>query len=204
MKRSESDERDTRDLVIQTWTKLDRRPATEIILREIQRALARRFGARAVPSPASIARVLADDGAELQHPQVIEFDARWRQSNLKKSAAKFIEQHPVEPRTFTTAETALRRFEKLRQELSNKNDADELRQLREEALNEKARALLLSRDDSLSESVRKVQEEIAEWFRVWLQTPDLFRDWLDLRHRSREFRETFSGQKPTRGSSASR
>ena len=33
--------------------------------------------------------------------------------------------------------------------------------------------------------------EIAEWFSVWLKQPEIFSDWLELRQRSKDFRERF-------------
>ena len=43
----------------------------------IHDALAERFGSDA--SPASIARVLADHGARLGHPEILQADMRWRE-----------------------------------------------------------------------------------------------------------------------------
>ena len=34
--------------------------------------------------------------------------------------------------------------------------------------------------------------EISEWFRVWLETPNLFNQWLELRRSSEAFKEKFS------------
>ncbi len=39
---------------------------------------------------------------------------------------------------------------------------------------------------------RREKAEIARWFAVWLQTPELFFDWLELRKNSAEFRREFS------------
>jgi hypothetical protein len=39
--------------------------------------------------------------------------------------------------------------------------------------------------------VRAERAEIASWFRVWLETPEVFRDWLEVRRRSPEFAERF-------------
>jgi hypothetical protein len=33
--------------------------------------------------------------------------------------------------------------------------------------------------------------EIANWFRIWLETPDAFFDWLDVRKQSSDFRRRF-------------
>jgi hypothetical protein len=38
---------------------------------------------------------------------------------------------------------------------------------------------------------RDEKREIAEWFRIWLETPDAFFDWLDVRKASPTFREKF-------------
>ena len=46
----------------------------------IQDAVITRFGSAA--SPASIARVLADYGASLRHPEILQADASWRQRQL--------------------------------------------------------------------------------------------------------------------------
>ena len=85
MKSAENPNREKRELIVETWTKLGHAPVTARMLSRIQRALARQFGIDTTDSPASIARVLADEGAELRHPDVIEFDAQWRESSLKKS-----------------------------------------------------------------------------------------------------------------------
>jgi len=165
------------------------------VLREIQRAVGENFGAAAIDSPAAIARVLADAGADLRHLEVIEIDARWREQKLDQGQIKDLigVRDPSKPLTLKSAVVVLRRLEKLRKRFTSENNTSDLRRLRELALNQKARAQLLARDDALREQTRAAQTEIAEWFRVWLQTPDLFEDWLELRRRSPEFKARFLG-----------
>ena len=184
-----------REVIIETWILLGQPPAGEEVLRKIQRNVAERFGEGAIDSPAAIARVLADEGADLRHPEVIEFDARWREKQLNEAKSKDLigNRDPGRPLTLKRAAVVLRRLAKLRKRFTSENNRTELRRLRDLALNEKARAQLLARDDTLRESTRVAQTEIAEWFRVWLQTPDLFSDWLELRRRSPEFKERFPG-----------
>jgi hypothetical protein len=38
---------------------------------------------------------------------------------------------------------------------------------------------------------RSERREIAKWFKVGLEVPDLFFDWLEMRQKSREFRRMF-------------
>lgn len=57
----------------------------------------------------------------------------------------------------------------------------------------KLRARRLAASPRLQESKRKEKEEVARWFQVWLETPELFARWLDLRKSSEEFRSLFGG-----------
>ncbi len=181
-----------REAILEIWSQLGRSPVGEQMLEKIQRGLNDKFGKGASDSPAAIARVLADEGAELRHPEVIEFDARWREKNIEHVNSGVIGDRDFQkPLTLKTAAKILQRFEKQRQQFRRENNQAELRGLRELALNEKARAQLLARDDRLDETNRAAQIEIAEWLRVWLQTPDIFEDWLILRLRSADFRNQF-------------
>jgi hypothetical protein len=52
-------------------------------------------------------------------------------------------------------------------------------------------AELLVKDRTLNQTQRAEQAEIAEWLKVWIQTPSLFADWLELRRRSPDFQKKF-------------
>lgn len=181
---------DYREVIVVTWTNSGERAVSARTIRNVLRAL-KQAGYDDAVSPAAIARVLADEGAELRHPDVIECDARWRQARLKKQHLSQ-RANTDEPLTLELAESLLIRLETARGSLAAQTDPDQLRRLKDAALNEKAKAQLLARDDSLNEMTRKTQKEIAEWFRVWLQTPEIFSDWLDLRRRAPEFLKTFN------------
>src|SRR6266446_4243110 len=179
MNQSTDKARTKREAIVEIWSGLERPPVGEQVLDKIQRGLDDKFGKGASDSPAAIARILADEGAELRHPEVIEFDARWREKNTADVNSGVIGDRDFEkPLTLKTAAKILQRFEKQRRRFMRENNPAELRGLREVALNEKARAQLLARDNRLDETNRAAQIEIAEWLRVWLQTPDIFEDWL--------------------------
>ena len=38
---------------------------------------------------------------------------------------------------------------------------------------------------------RAQKEEIAHWFAIWLETPDTFFDWLEVRRQSPDFQQRF-------------
>ena len=55
----------------------------------------------------------------------------------------------------------------------------------------KRRAEMIARNHKVEPLKRAEKEEIAGWFRIWLETPDAFFDWLDVRKQSPEFRAKF-------------
>lgn len=177
------------------WQQQGRPPVGAELLKTIQNEMETIFDGRRALSPASIARILADEGAELRHPQIIEFDAEWREANLKAGAGKFHELDRFSTAAWLNldqAETFIAILEKLRRDFENDDsDLTELRRLTVEA---RERAQTMAKNRTLDETVRAQQAEIAEWLRVWLQTPALFADWLELRRRSNEFRRKFPGE----------
>lgn len=55
----------------------------------------------------------------------------------------------------------------------------------------KRRAEMISRNHKVEPHKRAEKVEIADWFRIWLETPDAFFDWLDVRKQSPDFRSRF-------------
>ncbi len=55
----------------------------------------------------------------------------------------------------------------------------------------KRRAEMISRNHKVEPHKREEKTEIANWFRIWLETPDAFFDWLDVRKQSPDFRARF-------------
>jgi hypothetical protein len=50
---------------------------------------------------------------------------------------------------------------------------------------------MISRNHKVELHKRAEKEEIASWFRIWLETPDAFFDWLDVRKQSPDFKSRF-------------
>jgi hypothetical protein len=53
------------------------------------------------------------------------------------------------------------------------------------------RAEMIARNPRVEAYKRDQKQEILEWFRIWLETPDTFFDWLDLRKQSAEYQHRF-------------
>jgi hypothetical protein len=50
---------------------------------------------------------------------------------------------------------------------------------------------MIARNHKVEPHKRAEKEEIAGWFRIWLETPDVFFDWIDVRKKSPEFTAKF-------------
>ena len=56
----------------------------------------------------------------------------------------------------------------------------------------KRRAEMIARNHKVrAVQIRAEKEEMAGWFLIWLETPDAFFDWLDVRKQSAEFQAKF-------------
>lgn len=53
------------------------------------------------------------------------------------------------------------------------------------------RAEMIARNHKVEPAKRVEKEEVARWFSVWLEQPDAFFDWLEVRKQSPAFRERF-------------
>jgi hypothetical protein len=71
-------------------------------------------------------------------------------------------------------------------------DETVLNELKSLAVDSRKTLIKRAKDASLSPQAREVQTEIAEWLRVWLETPNLFVQWLELRKASATFTAKFA------------
>jgi hypothetical protein len=184
-----------RGLIIEAWERLGRAAIGAAELREIQKSFRDQFGAGGEESPAAIARVLADEGAELRHPEVIEFDARWREAKIENDNRQFkgLEDFLAgKPLRLKKVENLIKKLEKLRKRAESSGDQIAATETRNIAVDGRQAAEIMAQDRKLNPIQRAEQAEIAEWLKVWIQAPSLFADWLDLRRRSPEFQKKFS------------
>lgn len=175
--------------ILPAWVELGR----PVVDAQVLADLVKRLGNDSI-SPATMARLLADEGAELRHPEVIEFDAQWREAQLATRGEKFAEISQLVSAgrlSLDRAEALISKLETLRLEFESTGDQPGQVELRGLALETRQRAQAMAKSRRLSDSERAEQLEIDEWIKVWLQTPALFKDWLELRRRSEEFRSKF-------------
>lgn len=189
MKKDEWKSRTKQDLIVEVWERLDCETVGASELEAIMEAVGARFGEGALESPTVIARALADEGAELRHAEVLEADARWRTRDpyeaMFRNVLKFSD--------FEQAAASVKRLDNLRKQFARTKDKEGARRVRETVLKGKKRALMIAGNPKINERKRAEKEEIAQWFTVWLQSPEIFEDWVALRRSSKDFRERFAG-----------
>jgi hypothetical protein len=181
--------RTRQDLIIEVWEYLDCESVGSRELEQIQQALQEQFGegASTSSSPASIARTVADEGARLRHPEVFECDRRWREEGLKKWALL----GTLDFSDLSSAFASAVKLEEKRLQLQVDSADAALKNLREVVASIRKDLLLKARSKIIDEKQKSQLKEVSHWLTVWLQSPELFSDWLDLRRRSPEFQKRF-------------
>ena len=179
--------RTKQDLMLEVWEALDCENvgAKEIIA--IEEAVREKYGASAVESPMIIARQLADEGAELRHAEIMELDVKRRLESpydaMFRNILKFAD--------FKQTLISIRQLENLRQKFRRENDKEGLRLVKEVGIKGKNRASMISKNKKVDEQKRAEKAEIAEWFTIWLQSPEIFETWIEARQRSKDFKNKF-------------
>ncbi len=179
------------DLIIEVWEKLDCENVGAVEIEAIETVVADQYGESAVDSPMVIARLLADEGAELRHPEIMKLYVERASDRPYDGALRNIVR--IDDLKSTLA--SIRNLENLRRKYVEANDKQGLRLLRETAIRGKQTAAEAIEKKDLDETMRYVNSEIAQWFTVWLQTPEVFESWVTLRQRSPDFIEKFGSDK---------
>lgn len=94
-------------------------------------------------------------------------------------------------KTLQDAEVSLMRLDELMRRFQAHDEKVAVERVLNVARLGKRRAEMIARNSKVERPKREEKQEIANWFRIWLETPDAFFDWLDVRKRSPEFRERF-------------
>jgi hypothetical protein len=100
--------------------------------------------------------------------------------------------------TFADAERTLRSLENLCRKYRQASDKKGVESCRRIAFLGRRRAESISRNPRVSLRKRLHKKEVAAWFRIWLETPDLFDDWLAMRKNTAGFRELLESESANR------
>jgi len=93
--------------------------------------------------------------------------------------------------TLTDAEMCLVRLDELLRKFTAEHERHAVERVREIARLGRRRAEMIAHNHKVEAEKRAEKEEIAHWFGIWLETPDAFFDWLEVRKQSPDFRQKF-------------
>ncbi len=175
--------RTKKDLIIEVWEKLDCESVGRAEIEAIETVLEGHYGKPAVDPPMVLARLVADEGADLRHSEIMELHVE--RASVRPYDAAF--QNLLNVSDLKAAAATIRRLENLRRKYMSDGDKQGLRHIRESALQGKQ----MASDAIAKDSTSDVNVEIERWFSIWLQTPELFETWADLRLISADFVEKF-------------
>jgi hypothetical protein len=94
-------------------------------------------------------------------------------------------------KTLEDAEVSVMRLDELMRKFRSQGEHAAVERVLNVARLGKRRAEMISRNRKVEAPKRAEKEEIAQWFRIWLETPDAFFDWLDVRKQSPDFQAKF-------------
>jgi hypothetical protein len=96
--------------------------------------------------------------------------------------------------SFADTERTLIRLENLCRNYEAASDKKGVGYCRRIAFLGRRRAELISRNTRVRLQKRLQKQEVATWFRIWLETPDIFNDWLSMRKKTEGFKELLESE----------
>ncbi len=158
---------------------------TSAEIEQIRRQVLARLGAAGKIAPEQIAAVLAASGLPVRRspePAPSRYEEEFR--DLLHFA------------TLEEAEMCLIRLDELLRKFRQQGDhAGEARVIEVGRLGRR-RAVMIARNARVAPEKREEKEEVSLWFKLWLENPGAFFDWLELRKQAPEFRRRFGHHSP--------
>ena len=150
-------------------------------IEQIRRQLIAHLGAPGKTSPDYIVSVLEEAGMRVVWSTRSDTEGRYEEefSDLLHFS------------TLVEAEMCLIRLDELLRKFLLENEQAAAERVREVARLGRRRAEMISRNHKVDAAKRAEKEEIEHWFGIWLETPDAFFDWLEVRKQSPDFKKQF-------------
>lgn len=170
-----------KDLILELAAHFGVTKFTVAEVEQLRRQMIVRLGAAGKTSPEYIAEVLGAAGmrviwstdSDTEDKYEEEFQDLLHFSNLEE------------------AEICVMRLDELLRKFRTEGEKAAAERVLDVARLGRRRAEMISRNQRVDPAKRAEKEEILQWFKVWLETPDAFFDWLELRKQSPDFRKRF-------------
>jgi hypothetical protein len=170
-----------KDLILQTAREIGAQRFTPAEIDQLRRRLMAEHGEEGKTGNEYIADVLKEAGIKVV-------------LSLQEEAEEQYEEEFEDLLHFKTledAEVSIMRLDELMRKFQLHGERAAVERVLNVARLGKRRAEMIARNPKVEKPKRDEKVEIANWFRIWLETPDVFFDWLDVRKQSPEFRAQF-------------
>ena len=170
-----------KDLILNAARELGKPRFTPAEIEQIRRQLLAQLGERGKTSADYIVSVLEEAGI------------RVAMSTRSDTEGKYEEEFSdlLHFSTLEEAEMCLVRLDELLRKFLHEKEHAAAERVREVARLGRRRAEMIARNHKVDEKKRAEKQEVAQWFAVWLETPDAFFDWLEVRKQSAGFQSKF-------------
>ncbi|MFZ0620157.1 MAG: hypothetical protein WAM01_15880 [Candidatus Acidiferrales bacterium] len=150
-------------------------------IEQIRRKLIVQLGAQGKTSADYIVSVLEEAGLRVVWSTQSDTEGRYEEEF----------QDLLHFSTLEEAEMCIVRLDELLRKFLTEADSHAAERTREVARLGRRRAEMIARNHKVEARKRAEKEEVARWFGIWLETPEAFFDWLEVRKESPEFQQRF-------------
>lgn len=168
-------------LIVEVARGLGKPRFTPAEIEQIRRQLIAQLGAPGKTSPDYIVSVLEEAGLRVVWSTRSDTEGRYEEEF----------EDLLHFSTLDEAEMCLVRLDELLRKFLVEGERAAAERTREVARLGKRRAEMIARNHKVDAQKRAEKEEIAHWFTIWLETPDAFFDWLEVRKQSPAFQKQF-------------
>jgi hypothetical protein len=149
---------------------------------QIRRQLVARLGAGGKTSADYIAGVLETAGMRIVWSTKADTEGQYKEEF----------QDLLHFANLEDAEMCIMRLDELYRKFQEEEERAAVERVLEVARMGRRRAEMIARNHKVEPEKRAEKEEIMQWFKVWLETPDVFFDWLEARKVSPDFIRRFA------------
>ena len=170
-----------KSLILQAAGEIGAQKFTPAEIEQLRRRLIAEHGEEGKAGSEYIAEVLKDAGLRVILNQQEEVEEQYEEEF----------EDLLHFKTLEDAEVSIMRLDELMRRFQAHAERAAVERVLNVARLGKRRAEMIARNAKVEPQKRVEKEEIANWFRIWLETPDAFFDWLDVRKQSPDFQAKF-------------
>jgi hypothetical protein len=166
-----------KQLILEAARKMGAQKFTSAEIEQLRRKLVAQHGAAGKTSADYIASVLAAAGLRVALSQRADTEGRYEEEfhDLLRFA------------TLEEAEMCLIRLDELLRKFRAEGERAAAERVLEVARLGRRRAEMIARNPKVDAHKRAEKAEVLQWFTIWLETPEAFFDWLEVRKCVPEF-----------------